>query len=98
MHRVIKQIKLVCSSLGDVRYPFDHARGDISLSDFALDRSLDPDDLGGIYEAGDEVLDKLPMLYVRMLGALVYAAEQVECALGLPALPEPEPPPEAADA
>jgi hypothetical protein len=79
-----------------VRYPFDHAKGDISIGDCLVERIPDEEDLGGVMSACESLLETLPGLYVRLVGRLVMLAEEIESLLGLPRLPEP--PPEPAEA
>jgi len=70
-------------------YPFDHAKGQISVNHYALESLPIDDDLGAIYDAADCLLDKVPTLYSRVVCQLAEIAEQVETAFGLPPLPEP---------
>lgn len=90
MRTMGQSIRTIHAGLGNERYPFDHAKGDISLADYALEKLPDPEDLGAILNAGSEMMDKLASLYVRMMARLTDAALEVETALGLPALPDPE--------
>ncbi len=50
-------------------------------------------DAGGLLNVSQEAIDRLSVLYVRALGRLAVAAEEVERALGLPpiVLPPSEP-------
>lgn len=68
---------------GDLRYPFDHADGEITLEKFAVPHMPDRDAVGDIFNAAAVALDKLFPLYGRVVGRLVLAAEQVEAAIGL---------------
>lgn len=79
-------------------YPFEHASGRMSIVDFLMSSVPPPDDIGGTIESSAETLKKSFTLYFRVLGRLVLAAEAVEQALGLPALPEPQPEPDEDDA
>ena len=79
----------ISQALSGVPYPFKHAKKNVSIGDFAVG-SLPPEgDLGAIYYAGQEALDKLFGLYYRVVGQLALIAEKVEATVGLPALPEP---------
>ena len=75
-----------------VDYPLDHAKQGMSIGEYALSVEPDPDDLGGVYSAGESVLSGLFPLYGRTLARLVLLAERVETALGLPPLPAPADP------
>lgn len=91
MEHVRNQAGRIQQALSNAAYPFDHAHGQISLAQYVLSEFPGPEDLGGIYGAGDEVLDKCMTLYVRLVGTLSHAAEQVETAIGLPQLAAPSP-------
>tara|TARA_B100001971_G_C17790995_1_gene334526 strand:- start:104 stop:313 length:210 start_codon:yes stop_codon:yes gene_type:complete len=54
-----------------------------------------PSELGTIYEAAGEVVNKYVSLYLRLLGNLTVIAEKVETAVGLPRLEEPADKPKA---
>jgi len=90
------QVDGVRQPLQRVRYPFDHAKGDISIGDCLVERIPAQEDLGGIMSACESLLETLPGLYVRLVGRLVMLAEEIEGLLGLPRLPEPPPPPQEA--
>jgi len=47
------------------------------------------DDIAGLLNLSHEAIDRLSVLYVRALGRLAIAAEEVESALGLPPIPVP---------
>jgi Zn-dependent protease with chaperone function len=89
--KVLGLVKSLHASLMAIPYPFDHAKGDITVAQYALEKIPSADDLGAIYGAGESMLDKLPPLYARLAGRLVVAAEKVEVAVGLEPLPEPAP-------
>jgi Zn-dependent protease with chaperone function len=74
--------------VGDsILYPFDHARGEITLAQYALPPAVpDKDDIRGLLEAADAVVGKLAPLYSRIIGRLVTIAEEAEKAVGLPPL------------
>ncbi|MDZ7616250.1 MAG: hypothetical protein U1E05_04550, partial [Patescibacteria group bacterium] len=55
-----------------------HAKGPMSLREYMVPKSALPDDLGGLYEAAQGVLDRLPTLYVRVAGRLATIAMRVE--------------------
>ncbi len=68
-----------------INYPFEHAQEDITLAQFAFSHALpDKDDIGGLIQTSEEVINRLHGLYLRSLGRLALTAEMVEQALGLP--------------
>ncbi|MCE9556994.1 MAG: M48 family metallopeptidase [Planctomycetes bacterium] len=77
-------------ALADCDYPFDHAKGQISIAEYALPELPDPESPGEIHGAGERLRDSVGHLRARTLGRLCSVAEQVEMALGLPPLPEPK--------
>lgn len=70
-------------------YPFEHAKGSITIAEYFLEDLPQEGDVGGYYAASDEVTGTLLPLYSRTLGNLCGIAEKVEEAIGLPALPDP---------
>jgi hypothetical protein len=86
MHRSIGELR---NSLIKVNYPFKHGRGKLSVATYCSDVAPTADDLGGLLRAGDEFLDRLPTLYVRVMGQLAMMGEMVESAVGLPPLKQP---------
>ena len=89
MHQVQRRWKAVLKALTEMPYPFEHGEGKISLQKYLVSKHPAPNDLGKTMEASAELLNKLFGLYLRVLGRLVLAAEQVEQAVGLPPLPDP---------
>lgn len=79
-------------ALGGVPYPFDHARPDAMLREYALARVPPADDLEGLMGAAAGLLDRLFGVQGRALARLAQIAEQAEAAAGLPPLPPLEPP------
>jgi hypothetical protein len=66
-------------------YPFEHAQEEITLGQFAFCHGLpDKNDIGGLLQMGEEVINRLLGLYHRSLGHLAVTAEMVEQAVGLP--------------
>ena len=82
-------ILTIHDQLNSIDYPFDHAKGRISIGEFALAKLPDGENPVEIYQAADALVDSVTMLRARLLGRLCIFAEQVESALGLELLPEP---------
>ncbi len=87
---VVQTVRGMHATLDHQAYPFDHARGDISIAKYILAELPHSDDLGGYYEAAESMSSTLLRLYSRTLGGLCLIAEQVEMAIGLEPLPEAE--------
>jgi hypothetical protein len=101
--KVREQMDVVYAAIAEVRkpfasvmYPYDHAHGAMTVSTYFLKDMPLPSELGAIYEAAGEVVDKYVSLYLRVLGSLTVVAEKVEAAVGLPRLEEPTPEAKAA--
>ncbi|HVA48380.1 MAG TPA: M48 family metallopeptidase [Pirellulales bacterium] len=86
-----RQIRHLQFELSQVRYPFDHAKGEPTLSEFLLPQPFSDNDWNAVLTAGGTMLDGFPTLYARLFGRLTALAEDVESLLGLPRLAEPEP-------
>ena len=78
--------------LGADPYPFEHGRGKITLSDYAVQTVPGYDDLEGTIYGARGAVDNLMSCFARSLGRLAAIAEQVEVALGMPKLPDIEHP------
>lgn len=68
----------IISKMNHVRYPFDHAGGEIMIGEH-----IQPDESGGnevevAYNIGNSLLNKLTSLYHRVIGELVLIAKEVE--------------------
>lgn len=74
-----------------IDYPFDHARENITIGEFILERVPDTKDIGELMDAMSGATDRLFDLQKRCLGALAVAVLEVETALKLPPLERPEP-------
>ena len=67
-------------------YPFDHAKSDTTLAQYAIPSMPAGDDFQGLMTASELALTRLHEVYDRLLGRLASIAELVETALGLPPL------------
>ena len=72
----------------NIQHPLDHAHGQLTVQQYLLPVIPLADDLGGIYEASDELIDKFASMYVRLAARLGAMAEAVEASYGLAQLPE----------
>ncbi len=86
---VVQLVRGLHTNLSREKYPFDHAKGSITIADYVLAKLPDNDNLGAYFEASETMSSTLLRLYARTLGALCLMAERVETAVGLPPLPEP---------
>ena len=73
-----------------VDYPFDHAKGRMSVSQYLLDIMPPAEEIGAIYQAADQVLNKLMELLGRAISRLCVIAEAVEGDQGYQSLPPPQ--------
>lgn len=91
---IMKQARVVHEKLGelqaaigyDLPYPFEHAKGEISMAEFAIPTIPNIDEIGELLEASGRAYDHLANLYGRLLGRLALIVERVETFLGLPLL------------
>lgn len=78
-HDVLNHVR---TQLGDTPYPFEHARGPVSLANYAVPNELHTN-IQIIADAGG-ALDRLQTLYGRCWGELARLVERIEGAVGLP--------------
>ena len=84
IHDKLEELK---AALGhDLPYPFEHAKGEITLAEFAVPTVPEANDIGELLEASDRAMDHLTTVYIRLLGRLAVIVERVETFLGLPVL------------
>ena len=76
------------SAMTNDGYPFEHARGGMTIGDYLIPE-LRRDDLGSLIMASGVLLERWPIFYTRSLSNLAMLAELVETACGLEPLPEP---------
>jgi hypothetical protein len=74
----------VVSGLERIPYPFDHAEANMTVQRYLMPRTPSARDVGGLYEAADQYLDRIADLYPRVASRLAVMAERVEQLLGLP--------------
>ncbi len=77
------------TALSQRAYAFEHARGRISIADYALDQLPAADEIGPVYFAAEQMVDNLQALYFRVIAELATKAELVETAFGYDPLPMP---------
>lgn len=87
--RVREQLSSLRSAFQHTDYPFDHAKGQMLVSHYLLKMIPQPEDVGSLFEATDQLLSNLMLLNARALSRLCAIAEQVERALGYEPLPLP---------
>ncbi len=89
-----KKIRYRLSSLQDELglqlYPFDHAKADTTLQEWALPYVPHERDVGEMLEVTGRMFERLVSVQLRLFARLAHAAEKVETALGLEPLPDPE--------
>ena len=77
----------LCEELSRFDYPFDHARGGLSLAAYAIPTPAEGD-AGASFEAAGAAITNLYAVYFRALGRLAAIAERAEIAAGFDPLPE----------
>lgn len=70
-------------------YPFDHAKADMTLREYALPDVPDEDDLGNLMGVTSFMFEQLVGVQLRLFARLAFAAEKVEAVFNLKQLPEP---------
>ena len=88
--RVRKQLADLKQQFERVDYPFDHAEGKMSIGRWLVQIVPPEEEVGAVFEAGDQVLNKLLELYARALSRLCVIAEAVEATFGYSPLPVPD--------
>ncbi len=93
---IIEAMNRCRQQLADVRqvfthepYPFDHAKGELTVAQYLLEMTPPSDDLGAISGGTEQLLSNLALLYNRAVGRLSWIAEKVEEDLALSPLPMP---------
>lgn len=84
-------IKNVHNKLGESVYPFHHATGKITLSNYFLKKMPERENMQDIYIATETLLNRFYTTYYRILGRLAMMAESVETSIGLPLMQDPLP-------
>jgi len=70
-------------------YPFDHAAGAMTVSQYLIKVVPLADDIGAVYEAANETVGKLLDMYARAINRLCVIAEAIEAERGYQPLPAP---------
>ena len=86
---VFDRLAQLRQSLAMVRYPFDHAKGNITMAEYALEEMPDRENPFHIYEAAEQFGMAMSAFYPRLAGRLAVMAEKVENLIGLFPLAEP---------
>jgi len=79
----------IADQMAVVRFPFDHAEGEVSVGRYLLDQRADPDDINSTMGSAGELLSRALGLQTRCLGRLCRIAERVEQHLDLPPMTVP---------
>jgi Zn-dependent protease with chaperone function len=73
----------------EMKYPFDHARQEISVAEYLLEAVPERENPVAIYYGSNSLIGNFHRLRARLIGGLCALAERVEASLGLDPLPEP---------
>jgi hypothetical protein len=87
--RVHRQLSELKNQFTTVDYPFDHAEGHMTVSQFLIRMVPPSDEIGAIYDAGHSLGHKLAELNTKLVGRLCALAEKVEGVFKLEPLPGP---------
>jgi hypothetical protein len=89
MEKLHHRLKVVQDKMQDHQYPFQRGRA-LTLVEYALPEVPEKEELFGLVQVTTDLYDKLARLQIRLFARLGHIGEQVETALGLPPLPEPD--------
>jgi Zn-dependent protease with chaperone function len=89
MNLIGQLISTIYDQLDSIDYTFDHAKGKVSIGEFALAELPDGENPVETYHAANALISSATMLRARLIGRLCIFAEQVESALGLEPLQKP---------
>lgn len=68
-------------ALKNVPYPFDHADGEISTSQFILGNDLKMDDVNTVGRISERAIEKMNSFHARVMGRLAAIAQEIETAV-----------------
>jgi len=91
---LLEQLKELHRGLRCAEYPFDHAEPEITLARFVIPAMPPANDYGGLIGATEQAVQRMNEVYERLLGCLIWLAEQGEATFASPApdaVPLPEP-------
>lgn len=81
-----KDLAAVSSLLAGLPHPFSPASANVTVAAYAMEALPAEGDIGGLYNAAEEALDRCHALHGRIMGRLALAAGRVEGALGFGAM------------
>lgn len=73
----------------DEKFPFEHARGSVTIAKFIFDDSPGIKEIGDALVTAEMVIDRTASLYYRLMEELSGIATEIESTFGLPPLPIP---------
>jgi hypothetical protein len=73
-----ERVNALQEATAQLRYPFEHAAGAVMVSEYARNKEYHADPLEMALREGRSHAEKLPNLYIRLLGNLVLICEGVE--------------------
>ncbi len=85
-----EQLSTIRENLATTLYPFQHAREDMSVGHFLLEKLPDVEEPAQIGQAFDDVFTNFFSLRQRILARFAVLTETVEASLGLAVMPEPK--------
>ena len=83
-----RETSLALTNLRDAlqatRYPFDHARGGMSIAEYMVETLPIADNIENVFQAGSQAAYNIRVLCARLQASVASYAERVEAAVGLP--------------
>ncbi|MCA9199700.1 MAG: M48 family metalloprotease [Planctomycetales bacterium] len=80
IHTILSRIR---ERFKTIEYPFDHAKGSVTLSIFLMGEPCASNDVGAIYNSSDAFLDGFARFHGRAMAELADICDFVETSLGL---------------
>ena len=80
--RLMSAIPKITGNFENVKYPFEHAQGEVTIAKFLLPSGAAPQDIGQAMELSSGMLGNLQSVYFRSIGTLAAIIEKVETAVG----------------
>lgn len=81
-----RDLSAIRDILGDHPHPFSPTASGITVAAYAMEALPGEGDIGGVYHAAEEALERCHALHGRIMGRLALAAGRVEGALGFGAM------------
>ncbi len=84
-------VRSVAKQFDSVQFPFEHADGAITMTQYMVPKLPEQEDIGAILMATEKLLESYFYVYFRSIGTLASITQRVEEVLGLPPQADPTP-------